>query len=219
MFEFERTSGRYRDLSSGKFVGRGVILRHVDRQSNFLSRTLQLHAIALTEGQISLGEFQRRMMHDLKRSHIRLAALGSGGKLGLNNRIYGASGQRLKEEYGYLRNFVRAIHKGELSSSQIINRARLYGKSSKSAFHKAEQIKRAENNAVWGWRRLDPNANHCPECPNYATKGYVLLSQIVPIGFQCSCRGNCRCSIVYKYSSRLSLEQKGILADTVANNS
>jgi hypothetical protein len=33
------------------------------------------------------------------------------------------------------------------------------------------------------------------ECLQYSERGYVDLSDVVPIGVACSCRGNCLCRI------------------------
>lgn len=201
---YDRRAGSYRG-ENGRFVARAEVLRLLDGEAARLEVRLRGHARLLTTNRISLSEFQARMAEDLKLSHLRSAALGSGGRKGLSNRHFGKVGQELKEQYQFLRGFGDAIAAGELSEAQILARAKSYGISTRTAFFEAEKITRQENGFNLGKRTLDPQASHCPDCLRYSTNGqWVPIEQIVPPGVNCQCRGRCRCSVAFKRSVNLS---------------
>ncbi len=181
----------------------------VEIQNKRSKTYLEKQAKRLVNREISLSQFQTIMTEELKRSHLRMGLLASGGKDGISKAGYGATGQRLKEEYSYLRNFVNAIARGELTEPRIIYRAGLYGLSSAAAFYKSEQISRIENGAVLAKRSLDPQAQHCPDCPALSTNGQWLpIEQVTPPTRNCVCRSRCRCIIQYRYPNNASLSQR-----------
>ena len=205
MYYFNSKTGRYHDKSNNTFVSRTEILRHVDRENEKSKIRMQGLARRLTARNITLPEFQTLAIEELKRSHIRMTLLGSGGKASTSKASYGATGNRLKEEYNYLNNFVSAISNGELTAERIIWRSGLYGNSSAAAFYKAEQISRFENKGnkrLVAMRSLDPNAQHCQDCISLSTYGeYLSVEQVVLPTRQCVCRSRCRCQIKYKLIS------------------
>ena len=190
-------------------MARSVVLKHIDRQGRRTKTYMQREAKKLIDGNISLSQFQTLMMEELKRSHLRMGLLAAGGKDGTSKSNYGTMGNRLKEEYQYLRNFVNAIASGELSEKRIIYRSGLYANSSAAAFYKSEQISRIENGATLAKRDLDPNSHHCPDCPALSTNGQWLpIDQVTPPTRNCTCKSKCRCTIAYKYTSNASLSDR-----------
>ncbi len=141
-----------------------------------------------------------------------MALLASGGKDGISKAGYGATGNRLKEEYAYLRNFVNAVRgsataslvaKGELTEKRIIYRAGLYANSSTAAFYKSEQISRIENRGskiLLAKRSLAGGVAHCLDCPALSTNGQWLPAEQVTLPTRkCVCRSRCKCTISYRY--------------------
>ncbi len=195
---YDRTSGRYRG-SDGKFVSRATVLRLVDQESNRLATRMKAHARLLTSGKIDLPEWQRRSAEDLKLSHLRSGILGSGGKALATNQTYGTVGRGLRSQYEYLDGFSRDIANGKLTKSQIVQRASLYGASTRSAFHQSEKIARGREGFKLAMRQLDSAAIHCLDCLKHSTNGkYVPINEIVPIASRCRCFSRCRCSIIFK---------------------
>lgn len=199
-FEFLPNIGRFRDASTKRFVSRGVILKHVDRQSNRLATKLNRNADLLTNGAISLARFHELMIEDMKLAHLQMASLGAGGRANMDEVQLGAVGNRLRQEYRLLRNFVVQIGRGELSEAQIKARASLYGQSSAAAFYKAEQIIRVKGGAREARRTLDPSpsVDHCPQCPALSQGVWLPVDQVVPPTRRCQCRSRCRCRIEYR---------------------
>jgi hypothetical protein len=175
-------------------------------------------------GKIPIAEFQTRMMETIKASHIRMGALGAGGKDNLNNAIYGAIGGRLNQEGNkYLKAFgERLASDKDISLEYIIWRSKLYAKSSNRTFHKARQIERIIAGSTLARRRLGGNRNHCPECPSLTTnEKFVPIEQVTAIGDRCSCMGSCLCIIDYRAISTgktYSLSRiEGILDKVIGN--
>ena len=218
-FVFDGRVGNYRDLDSGRVVSRNKLLELV-REDIARSRTRIANlSTQLNNNQISVGNWQRAMVSEIKSLHLRSALLASGGEQGLSNRVLGATGRRLRQEYDALKAFSFQIEKGELSPAQILSRSQSYTRQAITAFSTAELITRADNGAVTARRKLDPAAKHCPECPRYQTNGFVPLENVVPIGVACTCRGNCRCVISYRFDPNFNPLQSRSLSQQVAANS
>ncbi len=219
-FSFDGRVGNYRDLDTGRITSRNTLLRIVDRDISSTERKIQTATKNLIAENLSLGNFQREMIALLKGSHIRSATLGAGGKDGLNNRILGATGRRLRQEYDALKNFVNQIERGELSEKQIIARAKSYARSAQIAFSTSELITRSANGALTAKRELDPDADHCDQCPQYDTNGeFVPIDQIVPLGVACECRARCRCRITYRFAPDFNPLQARSISEAVAQSS
>lgn len=197
---YSKSAGRFRDLETGRFVPRDRVLLEIDREVERSRVRLQGITRLLIGDRVSLPEFQVRFAEELKLSHLRMAAFGAGGRNQLSSRQFGYIGQKLKSEYEYLDGFAVDLAAGKLTANQALNRAAMYADSTRSSFHRAEQQTK-ERDGFYGWRRLDMAAQHCPECPAYATDGYVPASQIVPIGENCTCARRCRCFCTYKMLS------------------
>lgn len=196
---YDRKSGRYRDDATGKYVGRDRILRLVDEEANRLGVRMKAHARLMTQGKIDLPEFQRRAADDLKLSHLRSTILGSGGRSQTTSAQFGAAGRELRRQYKFLNGFAQDLAAGKLTRAQAINRAGLYGASTRTAFHQAEKITRAREGFKLARRVLDPASRHCEKCLSYATGDRFLpIEQIVPVGTRCTCQSRCRCSVIFK---------------------
>lgn len=197
MLRFEVATQRYRDTDTGRFVGRGEILKLVDEEVNRLEVRLKAHGRLLQSQKIDIAEFQTRMTQSLKESHLRMAALGGGGFKQMTPKHYGHVGQQLKRQYEFLHGFGQDLQNKNLTSKQIINRAGSYAKSANIAFYQAEFLSKGKV-GFYAKRLLDPQSHHCVECISYQKKQWTLLQKIIPPGINCSCGGRCRCQIIFR---------------------
>lgn len=197
-FRYSDRSGRYRDLKTGKFISRANVLLETDKEVARVKTRLQGHTQLLLDKRITLAEWQARFTATLKDSHLRMSALGAGGKDRLTSSHFGSIGAILRKEYQYLYRFSKGIKEGEYSDRYILNRAGLYATSVRRSFFKGEQISRAIAGVRLAKRVLDQNAFHCQQCPMYSTRGFVPIEEIVVPGQACDCGGRCRCSIIYR---------------------
>jgi len=196
---YDRRVGKYRDGATGRYVSRVSILRLVDEEAARLSTRMQSHARNLVGGGIDLQTFQKRAAEDLKLSAIRSTILGSGGRSQTTAAAYGATGRLLRDQYLFLDGFARDLAAGKLTKSQIIQRAALYGASTRSSFHAAEKIARGREGFRLAKRVLDSAAQHCGSCLRHSTNGaYIPIEQIISPGVDCLCRSRCRCRIEWK---------------------
>lgn len=147
------------------------------------------------------------MSEEMKSLHLRAGLLGSGGKNNVSSKAYGAIGNRLREEYGFLREFISEIKDGQMTSDRIVWRTGLYAKAAISTRSRAELIDRQNQGIVYAKRFLEPGANHCPSCPNYERRQWTPIEEIVPVGYLCECRRNCRCDIEYFLGNVSTLER------------
>lgn len=199
MIVFNEKTGRYRNTATGRFAGRGEVLRLVDDETARLKTRLQRHTRLLLSEKISLSEWEKRMATTIKESHIRMTMLGAGGKTRVSNAHFGAVGATLRREYSYLHLFSNQISRGELTPKRILSRAGSYAASTRKSFYKGEQLSRAIAGVKLAKRDLDPQARHCTDCIGHSTKGeWLPIEMVVVPGHRCQCGGRCRCSIYYK---------------------
>lgn len=199
---YDRNSGRYRNRITGKYESRATILKLVDSEAARLATRMQGHARNLTQNKIDLPQFQQRAAEDLKLSHLRSAMLASGGRSLTTQAQYGSVGRLLREQYSYLDGFARDLAAGKLTPSQAIQRAGLYGASSRSAFYQAEKIARTRENFKEAKRSLDAQSRHCESCLAYDTQGkWLPLQQVIMPTVNCQCMSRCRCLIFFRKRS------------------
>lgn len=192
---FDSKAGRYRD-SKGRFVAFARIIGLVNLEQKLLEAKAERLAEELVAGKITPFQFQWAMQREIKPAIIRMAVLGHNGQP-MDEAAWGAVGQFVRQEYSYLRRFTQQIIAGELTQGQIVARAKLYAGSTKRMYERARKRWHYTNGWNEAKRVLDPNAQHCPECPLYATD-WTDIENIVPVGSNCSCGGRCRCQIIYR---------------------
>lgn len=211
---YNSRAGRY-VRSDGKFVSKEVIRNLVDQEQQRLQVRLQAHTRLMAANTISLPEWQLRMAESLRDSHLRMGALGAGGKDRTQAQHFGAIGYQLRRQYQYLDGFARALYEGKLTQEQALRRAGSYADSINTTFHRAEQISRENEGFDEALRSLDSAARHCDQCREYSTYGqWKPVSQVVPPGTNCACHAHCRCSISYRRSNRTdpTILNRGTLA-------
>ncbi|MDJ0723753.1 MAG: hypothetical protein QNJ38_01415 [Prochloraceae cyanobacterium] len=196
-YRYNTLTGEYTD-DRGNKVSTQRISAIIESERRFLERKIKSQTEQLIKNDATVFEWERSIQAQLKQSHLKLAALGAGGKNGITPRHRGQLGAALRQEYNLLFDFRKDIQAGKLSEKQILNRARFYSRSVSQSYYRSQQLSRAMGGATLAKRELDPTAKHCPECPKYVTNGFVPIEQVVPTGTRCSCRGNCKCRVIYR---------------------
>lgn len=199
-FRYEKNTGQFRNLTTGKFAPLSDVTTALDSEVLTLQGKLGNLATQYTQGKMDLATFQSQMATEIKYAHIRASGVGAGGSDRLTKKHYGSIGGRLNNEFTqFLKGFGDAVAGDQLSEAQIIARAKMYARSLKQTFHASRHITRGQDGALEGKRSLDSGAKHCSACPDYDTGGqWVSISEIVPVGTACPCRGNCRCHVEYR---------------------
>jgi hypothetical protein len=188
--------GQYR--RNGKFVSRADVLKALDGEVARTEVRLQAITRKLIAEKIDLPTWETEFAQELKRAHIRSGLFAAGGKDGMTPAAYGHLGANLKEQYRkHLDRFAHDLADGKLTEKQALIRSKMYGQSVRQTFFKVEAATRETEGFQLAKRELDPQAQHCSSCLQYATNGWTNIADIVPPGTNCQCRGRCRCRIVY----------------------
>lgn len=210
---FNKKAGRYIDTENNVFVSRASVLDALNTDVQNLSTKLERLQGRLAAGDISLTDFSRLARAEMKPVITRGAALGAGGMDQLQGRQLGTLGAQAKQAYGSLNKLTKQLANGELTLGQAMDRTRKLSNHALQAFHRAEQISRAEAGFNLGNRALAPGFKHCPSCPAHETGGWVPIQDIIPIGSACECGGNCKC--VIRYRREILSDNRGNLAAKV----
>lgn len=195
-FIWDNRTGRYRYVDSGRYVSREAMLSLTRRSIEASRREVTALGQALINKQITLEDWQRQTATRLRSLHMRNALLARGGADRMRPQDYLQVGRTLKEEYRYLRNFAQDINNGSLSQAQFIARLAMYSDRGRVSFDKSEQDVFQEQGYLYMQRFLG-NANHCPECPEYASRGIQPIGTLPLPTEACRCRAHCKCTVRY----------------------
>ena len=157
---------------------------------------------ALTEqlqaGSLSLAQWQQRMADELKMLHTGAAALGRGGWSQMSQSDWGWTGQRIRTQYGYLRNFANDLATGHQAfDGRMVARAAMYAEAARPT-HRAMQRRMAMTLGREQERnQLGAADRHCGQCLECSARGWVAIGTLPAPGSR-SCMSNCHCSLVYR---------------------
>jgi hypothetical protein len=196
-YQFDKSSHRYRDLETGRYVRQVDVARFVDEEVNRTEVRLKAHARLLAQGKIDIPEFQTRMALTLKESHLRVGAIGAGGTRQFTPSHYGKIGAQLKKQYKFLHGFGQDLAEGKLTPEQALRRAGSYAKSAKTSFFEAEFTSRGKY-GFYAKRLLDAQSRHCESCISHQRLSWTPVKDVVAPGVDCECGGRCRCRLVYQ---------------------
>ena len=206
--QYDSRTGQFRG-NNGRFVSRSTVVSIIEEESARTEVRLMGITRRLTNGSLTLSEWETEFAQELKRSHLRLMMLAAGGKDNVGASHYGMAGAQIKKQYQYLDGFAIALKEGKLSRKQAIARAKLYGTSVRSTFYNVERLQRQLEGFTVAKRSLDPQAHHCAECLIHSTRGeWRKIENVTPPGVACSCGQRCRCSIIYAKLADVIKERK-----------
>jgi len=193
-FEFLKRQGIYRERFSGQVFSEADLLRISE---SFMIDQIEMNIQNLTEafivGKISLPQWQERMVYEIKSGYIVLGQLGRGGKKLMTFSDYGRIGARLRQEYRFLERFAQEIKSGTLTANQILARAKLYARGPQVAYWENRLSAMADAGYTLERRVLHP-AEHCPDCIQYASRGWQTLGSLPAPGMGSRCLHNCKCT-------------------------
>ncbi len=199
-YGWNEVAHRYYDAETGRFVSQSDIrnaLENLIDQSGLNMNTLTQ---SLQDGKISLAEWQTGMMREIKLTHTASGALANGGWGQMTQSDWGATGQLIREQYNYLRNFAKEIADGtQPLDGRMLVRADMYADASNGTYWEMDKRSHLANGYDFGRRVLEPGADHCDDCLEYASEGWMPIEDIPQIG-NSQCMTRCRCEIEYKSS-------------------
>jgi len=195
-FTWDAGSGRYRG-ARGRYVSQATLRRWLDVALDCASARIDALASQLRTGAIDLITWQVRMARELKNVQMYSAAAAKGGWAQLSASDLGRVGQAVRAQLEYLNGFAKDIRSGrQLLNGTLNMRARMYGQSGRSIFHRVE---RAEMD-LRGYdqeRSIRYSGDSCAGCIQEEARGWVPIGALVPIG-QRDCKVNDRCRVGYR---------------------
>jgi len=195
-FSFDPTTGRYRDVQ-GKLVAQSRIRAALDKVLGEQAVEARNLTAMLADGKVTLADWQRLMMHNVKTTHLVAATIPSGGWANMTQSDFGWAGQRIRTQYNYLRGFAADIASGKQAlTPSALARAELYARAGR-ATHRAGERRKALARGEEQEKNVLGAADHCAGCLKEASRGWVALRTLSAPGTR-ECRVNCHCYLIYR---------------------
>jgi hypothetical protein len=195
-WSYDRKVGRYRD-ERGKFLSQAAVEKLVDGRIGKLETQLKRFTRMLSNGDITLDQWQGSVREAIKAAHIQAPIIGHGGRSGMGSAEYGRIGQRLRLEYSYLQSFAGDLLRGSISAPMALARIGLYAQSVRGSYWLGTELRQQEQGYSLMRRILDAQAQHCADCPAFAARGIVPIGSVPLPGQRCACGARCRCRVEY----------------------
>lgn len=186
--------GRYRDTATGRFVSQAVVREELDRTLDRASSEIAgALAEALRNRQISVADWEVRMMQHIKDVHLNAIALERGGWANMTAQDYGRAGGVIARQYKYLHNFAGEIVSGKQKlDGSLVVRAKMYTQAGRTTYHRSRQASVADTEITHVRSTLNP-ADHCDECVELDGRWFRIGDPRYKLPGQRICRTNCHC--------------------------
>lgn len=197
-YRWDTTARRYRQ-PNGRFQPAGAALRSLEQDLAGLNAVTDNLAAEYRAGRMSLVQWRLEMMTVVKHVQMGAATLAKGGRAQMQPADYGRVGQLVREQYGFLEQWVTDIASGTAPiDGRLSSRARLYvaaGRPTYVAIRAAD----VEDAGYDQERSILGVAEHCPLCIAEDAKGWQRRGEMLPIGDR-QCGNNDRCAVEYRNS-------------------
>lgn len=196
----------------GQFVGRDAVLSLTRAAIADQSQQLIDLGDRLTDGKITLQDFQRESARLVRRLHVQQTAIAVGGLDKVTPAMWLATARRLKIQYKDgkdketgkpfgLKWLAKDIQDGSVSPAQLRNRLGMYAQAAIGSYWGTLQQAQVGQGMTEGRRILADSDRACPDCVGFAGLGWVPIAKLVMPTQKCQCRSRCRCQIEYRGST------------------
>ena len=197
-YEWVESLHNYRSIETGKIVSRTAINEGLEAVMDASAINMNALTQSLIDGNISLASWQSGMMTEIKVTHTASAALANGGWAQMTPSDWGATGQLIREQYDYLRNYAKEIANGtQALDGRALVRSDLYADAANGTYWEMSKRSFSQDGYDEGRRVLEPGADHCEDCEEYASEGWMPIDDIPEIG-NSQCLTRCRCEIEFR---------------------
>lgn len=199
-YEWVAALHNYRSIETGKIVSRATITEGLEAMLDASAVNMNTLTQSLIDGGISLKDWQAGMMTEIKNTHIASAALSNGGWEQMTPSDWGYTGSLIKEQYKYLDNYAKDISNGtQALDGRALVRSDLYADAANGTYWEVNKRSMLADGYDEGRRVLEAGSDHCDDCEEYASEGWMLIDEIPEIG-NSQCLTRCRCEIEYRRS-------------------
>lgn len=199
-YTWDQQSRRYRSGDTGRFIGRDAITGLLEQRVDSAEARMGRLAAAYHAGEITPAVWAVQMREEVKNLHLQNIALAKGGWDRLTQQDYGRVGAAVKAIYPKIAGSAADVQAGTVSLPQMQTRIADYIGSARRLYYQAERegLPSEAGMVTIERRHLDPAAQHCGDCIDYAAKGWQPVGTLPAPGQACRCGGRCRCSIEYR---------------------
>jgi hypothetical protein len=196
-FSFDPISRRYRNKATGRFVSQQSVRTALDFVVDGARGQIDELSMRLVRGQISLADWQLQMARQIKTLHLASASAARGGWAQMSQGDYGFTGSVIRREYGFLNNFANEVASGEQRlNGNLLRRARMYGEAARST-HDDMRRRMNRDAGLIEERRVLGQADHCPDCVDFAAEGWQPIGTLPRIG-DSLCKTHCHCHFEFR---------------------
>ena len=151
----------------------------------------------LVAGQSSLAEWQQAMAAEMRALHVATATAAHGGTAQMSPADYGWVGQRVRDQYGYLRDFAQQLASGRQPlGGTVASRAALYAEAARGSFEDMGARDQRRGGATQE-RWLRRASESCGGCVDRAGQGWADIGTLPGWGSM-PCRSRCKCAREYR---------------------
>ena len=198
MPDYGFNGSRYYNIDTGRFVSSSTVRNALESVMESSAVNMNNLSQQLLGSEISLAQWQRGMMQEIKLSHTAAAASAQGGWAQMTPSDWGFAGQRIRTQYDYLNNFANQIASGEQAlNGQVIFRSDLYGQAARGTYEAQRQRLEVSNGMEEERRILEKDGANCAGCLYQAELGWQPIGTLSDIGSE-DCYANCRCEKEYR---------------------
>jgi hypothetical protein len=199
-WKWNEAAGRYYNTETGRFLTRTRALEFVEASIDASGNATDLLASYVSDGLVSPADWHQLMKREIKDEYLRQGVLGKGGRAQMTQADWGSIGGQLKEQYGWLDKFAEQVATGDLSEATIRARSRMYIKSAREAYERAQATVAkglGYDEEIW----VLGIAEHCDDCVAFSEEGWQPIGYYpVPGQGQTQCLTNCACHKEYRKS-------------------
>ena len=200
-YEWVDSLHNYRSIETGQIVSRATVTSGLEAMMDASAVNMNTLTQSLIDNQISLADWQSAMMQEIKLTHTASAALSQGGWAQMTPSQWGETGQLIRQQYDYLRDYAKAIADGtQPLDGRALVRSDLYADAANGTYWEMDKRAMIQDGYDMARRVLEANdGNNCDGCIDAANEGWVPIDEVLPIG-DAECQVRCRCSIEYSIS-------------------
>ena len=192
--------------ANGRMVPKAAVDAAMDAAVDVGRAEMAGYADALIAGDMSLPAYQVAMEASIKRMHLAAVATTRGGWANLTPSERGKAARAIREQYQYLNKSCLAFANGDREvNGRVRATSQMYASSARAAYGELDYdaAKDAAEAQVETHqeRWIRHASDSCSGCIDQASKGWVGLGELPPIGSQ-QCLSQCRCSKSIRKKSR-----------------
>jgi len=200
-YGWNEVAHRYYSLETGVFVSRASVTAGLESVLDVSALRMNAVTQSLIDGNISIAGWQSEMMQQIKLTHTASAALSQGGFGQMTQSDWGATGALIKKQYKYLENYAADIANGtQVLDGRALVRSDMYADAANGTFWEMDKRSMIADGYEEGRRVLESGADHCDDCEEYASEGWMPIDEIPEIG-DSQCMTRCRCTIEFRVST------------------